>query len=379
MKVAITTDWLNSFGGAERVLVELHGMFPEAPIYTSVYDPSGLPDFMQGWDVRTSFLQRVPFARRRHQWFLPLMPMAFESFDLREYDLVITTNSACAKGVITRPDAVNICYCYTPCRYVWDLYHEYFTRPLVRAVATPFTHWLRVWDRISADRVDRFVAISQEVSRRIATHYRRGSEVIYPPVDVDRFQPNGLGPEDFYLVASRLVGYKRVDLAIAACERLGRRLVIVGDGSERRRLEKRAGPMVEFRGSVTDDELADLYARCRALVFPGYEDFGIVPVEVQAAGRPVIAYGRGGALETVIDGRTGVLFGEQTPDSVARAILRLENLASDPDACRQNAERFDAAEFRARIVASVESAVSAADAAPMDDGMVAERILRVRS
>ena len=353
MKVAITTDWLNSFGGAERVLVELHGMFPEAPIYTSVYDPSGLPDFMQGWDVRPSFLQRVPFARRRHQWFLPLMPMAFEQFDLREYDLVITTNSACAKGVITRPDAVNICYCHTPCRYLWDLYHEYTREHGGRALIAPVAHWLRMWDRLAADRVDHFIANSSEVAGRITKHYRREAEVVHPPVDVERFTPNGNAPEDFYLVVSRLVRYKRVDLAIEACNRLGRRLVIVGDGPERKHLKATAGASVEIVGSRSDSELASLYARCRALLFPGFEDFGIAPVEAQAAGRPVIAYARGGATETVIDGVTGVLFDRQTTGSVTEAILRLESGKWDPVAARANAARFAKDRFRegvARVI-----------------------------
>jgi glycosyltransferase involved in cell wall biosynthesis len=349
MKVAITTDWLNSFGGAERVLVQLHEMFPQAPIYTSVYDPSGLPDFMQGWDVRPTFLQKVPFAKRRHQWFLPLMPLAFEQLDLREYDLVITTNSACAKGVITRPDALNVCYIYTPCRYVWDLYHEYTRGHRARALIAPVAHWLRVWDRLAADRVDHFIAISDEVASRVRKHYRRDAEVVYPPVDVDRFTPNDAPPEDYYLVVSRLVPYKRVDLAIEACNRLGRRLLVVGDGPERRWLEALAGPTVEFLGRRGDEDLADLYARCRALIFPGHEDFGIVPVEVQAAGRPVVAYGRGGAAETVVDGVTGVLFHEQAVGPVIEAIRRLEDGAWNAGECRRNAERFSAASFRARF------------------------------
>jgi glycosyltransferase involved in cell wall biosynthesis len=349
MKVAITTDWLNSFGGAERVLVELHRMFPEAPIYTSVYDPSGLPDFMQGWDVRTSFLQKVPFARRRHRWLLPLMPLAFEQFDLREYDLVITTNSACAKGVITRPNAVNVCYCHTPCRYIWDLYHEYTAGRRGRAGMALVAHWLRVWDRLAADRVDHFVANSHEVARRIGKHYRRQADVIHPPVDVERFAPNGLPAEDIYLVVSRLVPYKRVDLAIEACNRLGRRLLVVGEGPERKRLVKMAGPTIEFLGQQDDATLADLYARCRALIFPGLEDFGIVPVEVQAAGRPVVAYGRGGAAETVIDGVTGVLLEEQTVEEVTRGIRSIEARGFDPNACRRNAERFGAHAFRAGL------------------------------
>lgn len=357
MKVAITTDWLNSFGGAERVLVELHGMFPEAPIYTSVYDPSGLPDFMQGWDVRPSFLQRVPFARRRHQWFLPLMPLAFEQFDLREYDLVLTTNSACAKGVITRPDAVNLCYCHTPSRYLWDLYHEYTRDHRGRALIAPLAHWLRLWDRLAADRVDHFIANSNEVAARISKHYRRGAEVVYPPVDVERFTPNGKHPEDFYLAVSRLVPYKRIDLAIEACNRLGRRLLVVGDGPERRRLEALAGPTIEFLGKRADEDLADLYARCRALIFPGHEDFGIVPVEVQAAGRPVVAYGRGGAAETVVDGVTGVLFERQSFAEVSRALERLDRIAPVAEACRRNAMRFDAAVFRRHFALAVDAAL----------------------
>jgi glycosyltransferase involved in cell wall biosynthesis len=346
MRVAITTDWLNSFGGAERVLIELHRMFPEAPIYTSVYDPAGLPPEMQGWDVRPSFLQRIPFARRRHQWLLPLMPLAFEQFDLSEYDLVITTSSACAKGVLTRPDTLNLCFCHTPTRYLWDLYHEYVRGHRAAPLIAPVAHWLRMWDRLAADRVDHFVANSRETAARIARHYRRESEVIHPPVEVDRFQPTGREPEDFYLVVSRLVAYKRIDLAIEACNRLGRRLMVVGEGPELPALRRLAGPTVEFRGRLPDAEVAELYARCRAFLFPGREDFGIAPVEVQAAGRPVVAFGRGGAVETVIDGRTGVLFDEQSADALGAAVLRFEQLAFRPEECRRNAERFSREKFR---------------------------------
>jgi glycosyltransferase involved in cell wall biosynthesis len=363
MKVAITADWLNTSGGGERVLMQLHRMFPEAPVYTTVCDRSAIPAAMRDWDIRTSFLQRVPFAKRRHQPFLPFMPMAFEQFDMSEYDLVITTNSACAKGVITRPGALNVCYCYTPCRYIWDLYHEYTRGMRLRALFAPVAHWLRVWDRVSADRVDHFIGISHEVGSRIRRHYRRDAEVVYPPVDVDRIQPNGLPPEDFYLVVARLVPYKRVDLAVQAASRLGRRLVVVGDGSERRRLQALAGPTVEFLGRRGDDEVADLLARCRAFLFPGWEDFGIAPVEAQAAGRPVIAYGRGGAAETVVDGSTGVLFEEQTVDALAEAMLRADRIAFDPATCRRNAERFGAGVFRAQLGAAIERQLQAARAA----------------
>jgi glycosyltransferase involved in cell wall biosynthesis len=354
MKVAIVADWMSNVGGGGRVLAHLHEMYPDAPIYTSISDPSRLPPEMREWDIRTSFLQRVPFARRRYQAFLPLMPLAFEQFDLREYDLVISTSSACAKGVITGPEAVHVCYCYTPCRYIWDLYHDY-TRDLpFRWAIAPVAHWLRLWDRLSSDRVDHFVAISHEVSRRIRRHYRREAEVVYPPVDVERFTPTGQPPEDFYLVVSRLVGYKRVDLAVEAANRLDRRLVVVGDGPARRKLQAMAGPTVEFRGALGDEEVAELLARCRAFLFPGWEDFGITPVEAQAAGRPVIAFGRGGALETVVDGTTGLFFEEQTPEALATAMLALEGRDFDAGSCRRNAERFGSATFRARLTDAVE-------------------------
>ena len=277
------------------------------------------------------------------------MPLAFEQFDLREYDLVISASSACAKGVITRPDTVHLCYCHTPCRYIWDLYHDYTEGLRTRSLIAPIAHWLRLWDRISSDRVDHFIANSREVAGRIRKHYRRDSEVIYPPVDVELVVPNGKPPEDFYLVVSRLVPYKRVDLAVAAATQLGRRLVVVGNGPERRRLESIAGPSVEFRGHLPDEEVADLLARCRAFIFPGHEDFGIAPVEAQAAGRPVVAYARGGALETVVEGVTGVFFPTQSVEALMEALHRLEGGRFDPGACRRNAERFGAERFREEI------------------------------
>ena len=353
MRVALTTDWLDTFGGGERVLHELHLMFPEAPVYTTVYRPEALPPRMRGMDVRTSFIQRLPGIRRSHMAFLPLMPAAFESFDFSGYDLVITTSSACAKGILPPPETLNLCYCHTPIRYVWDLYHEYTRGKLARPLMAPVAHWLRMWDRLSSDRVDHFVANSREVSGRIRRHYRREAEVIHPPVDVDRIRPSGRDPEDFYLVVSRLVPYKRVDLAVAAANRLGRRLVVVGRGPELKRLRSMAGPTVELHGALPDEEVAELYARCRAVLFPGFEDFGIVPVEAQAAGRPVVAYGRGGALDTVLDGSTGVLFAEQSVESLAEAVLRLEAAPADPAACRANAERFGREHFRHRMAAAI--------------------------
>lgn len=364
MNVAIVHDWLNQSGGAERVLMEIHRLFPSAPVYPIVYDAERAPAVMRSWDIRPSFLQRVPFARRRHQPFLPLMPLAVEHFDLSGYDLVISTSSACAKGAIAQPGATHVCYCHTPFRYIWDHYHEYTKGMRLRGAIAPMAHWLRVWDQMSAARVDHFVANSHWVASRIRSYYRREAEVIYPPVDVDRIVPNGAPAEDFYLVVSRFVTYKRIDLAIEAANRLGRRLVVVGDGPNRAKLEAMAGPTVEFLGWRSDDEVAGLYARCRAFIFPGWEDFGIAPVEAQAAGRPVIAFARGGAIETVSEDTTGVFFSEQTVDSLADAIERFERMEFDPAVCRSNAERFDASEFRRRFKAAVDRQLSiSADAA----------------
>ena len=349
MKLALTQDWLNSFGGAERVLTELQRVFPGAPIFTTVHEPERLPPALRAWDVRPSFLQRVPLARRHYRAFLPLMPLAWESFDFTGYDVVLATASAFAKGVLVPPDTRTICYCYTPPRYLWDQYHEQTRhvrgKPLVAAAA----HWLRMWDRAAADRVDHFVAISETVAARIRRYYRRESEIVYPPVDTSLFVPNGRPPEDFLLLVARLVPYKRVDLAIQAAARLNRALWVVGEGPERRRLEAMAGPTVRFLGQLPDAEVAGLYARARAFIFPGMDDFGIAPVEAQAAGRPVVAYGRGGALETIVDGVTGVFFDEPTVDALAEAIERAWSTPFDPAACRANAERFDAAVFRDRI------------------------------
>jgi glycosyltransferase involved in cell wall biosynthesis len=376
MRVALTTDWMDTFGGGERVLHELHRMFPDAPVYTTVYRPEALPPHMRGMDVRTSFIRRLPGIRRSHMAFLPLMPAAFESFDFSGYDLVITTSSACAKGILTPARTLNVCYCHTPCRYIWDLYEDYVGGRLARPLIAPVAAWLRSWDRRSSDRVDHFVANSREVAGRIRRHYGRAAEVIPPPVDVERIRPTGRDPEGFYLVVSRLVRYKRIDLAVAAATRLGRRLMVVGRGPELERLRAMAGPTVEFRGALPDAEVAALYGRSRALLFPGLEDFGIVPVEAQAAGRPVIAYGRGGALDTVVDGVTGRFFEEQSVEALAEAIVGFEASAWDPAAARRNAERFDAVHFRRRMRRAIADRVAAASrgrAAPEPAAAAGER------
>jgi glycosyltransferase involved in cell wall biosynthesis len=357
-RVAITTDWLVSFGGAERVLTELLRLYPDAPIHTSVHDPAALPPECRGWNVVPSFLQRLPLSRRYHRALLPLMPAAFESFDLSGYDVVLTTASAFAKGVVTQPGVPNVCFCHTPPRYLWDQFHEQTRHLRGRALLSAVATGLRLWDRVAADRVDHFVANSALTAARIEKYYRRASVVVHPPVDTSQFRPSGRAPEDFFLVVARLVRYKRIDLAVEAATRRGWPLVVVGEGPELPRLRAIAGPTVRFLGRRADAEVAELYASCRAFLFPGLEDFGIAPVEAQAAGRPVVAFGRGGATETVVDGETGVLFDEQSVDALIEAVERLAAIGIDPAACRTNAMQFDAAVFRERIAEIVADAAA---------------------
>ncbi len=363
MKIALVHDWLNQYGGAERVLEVLHDLYPQAPIYTSIYDPRAMPAFYRRWDIRTSFMQRLPFAKRHHQHFMPLYPLAFEQFDLMEYDLVISNASAFCHGVLTHSHARHICYCLTPTRFVWN-YHEYVRNENVgffaRRLLPLLLNQLRLWDRVAADRVDEFIAISAAVAARIAKYYQRSSVVIHPPVDCSSFQP-AAAVDDYYLVVSRLVPYKRVDLAVRAFNELGLPLLIAGDGRDRARLQRLARPNVRFLGRVSERALRDLYARCQALIFPGEEDFGLTPLEAQASGRPVIAYAAGGALETIVDGQTGLFFSERTPQSLVEAVRRLRATDFDPEAIRRQALRFDVAVFRERFQAFV-AEVSAARA-----------------
>ncbi|MBI4493976.1 MAG: glycosyltransferase [Chloroflexi bacterium] len=361
MKLALVHDYLNQYGGAERVLEELHALWPGAPIYTSIYDPAAMPPAYRQLDIRPSFMQRLPGVMRHHQPYLLLYPFAFEALDLSGYDVVLSNSSAFCKGVVTPPSTLHLCYCLTPMRWVWS-YHEYVRRErlggLARAVLPVAIDYLRLWDVASANRVDHFAAISHAVAARIRKHYRREAAVIYPPVNTAAFH---LAPEpgDFFLVVSRLIPYKRIDLAVEACTRLGLPLKVVGAGRDRSALERRAGPTVQFLGKVSEAELADLYARCKALIFPGEEDFGIVPLEAQAAGRPVVAFASGGALETVVDGRTGLHFHQPTPEALAQAIRRLDDLVFDPRAIRAHAERFDVQVFRGALAGFVERAYQA--------------------
>jgi glycosyltransferase involved in cell wall biosynthesis len=355
--VALVHDWLTGMRGGERCLEVFCELLPDADLFTLLHVPGSVSPVIERRRIVTSFIQRLPSARTRYRHYLPLFPAAVAQFDLAPYDLVVSLSHCVAKAARARAGARHVSYCFTPMRYVWDLYDHYVgVGPLTRMVLPPVAAALRRWDRGTSRRVDRFVAISRFVADRIARCYARKAQVIYPPVDVQRFEiaPDG---DDFYLVVSALVPYKRVDLAVQTAMQLGRRLVIVGTGPEEHRLRAMAGPGVEFLGWRSDEEVAVLYARCRALVFPGVEDFGITPLEAMAAGRPVIALAAGGALETVIPPGaddmppTGVFFEQQSTEALAAAIRAFE---AEPDrfdakALRAHAERFDRPIFKRRV------------------------------
>ena len=357
MKTALVHDWLNQMGGAENVLETMVELFPDSPIFTSMYAPDLMPASYRTWDVRTSFMHRLPGVAKHHQAYLPFYPRAFESFDFGGYDLVLSNKSGFCHGVITPPETLHICYCLTPTRFLW-MYDAYRQREglgrLTNVALQPLLARLRRWDRMAADRVDHFIAISTEIQTRIKHYYEHDSVVIYPPVDVERFSPSGRQPGDYYLAGGRLIPYKRVDLAVQAFNQLDRPLVVYGDGRDRESLQALAGPNVTFLGRVSSERLIDLYQHCRAFVFPGLEDFGIAPLEAQAAGRPVIAFAGGGALDTIIDGETGVLFGEQTVQSLVTAVRRLETTQFSPAACRRNAERFTVERFKRDLMNFIE-------------------------
>jgi glycosyltransferase involved in cell wall biosynthesis len=347
-RVAISHEWLTIPGGSEKVVLAILELFPDADIYTSIYDPAPWPPAIRRARVHTSFLNRLPGATRFYPRLVPLMNMAFESFDLGGYDLVISSNHACAKNVITRPETLHVCYCHTPMRYAWDpgfFGGERLSLP-ERTLLPVLLPRLRRADVIASFRPDQFVANSSHVAARIRKHYRREAVVIHPPVEVERFlEVPRATDEGYYLFLGRLVPYKRADLAIAACTALDRPLKVVGGGRAGDAVRATAGPGVEFLGEVDDEELAHILAGARALVFPGEEDFGIVPVEAQAAGLPVIAYGLGGARDSVIDGQTGLHFTQQTPESLSDAILRFEDLRFDEERIRENARRFSHRRF----------------------------------
>lgn len=356
MRVAFVHDHLIQNGGAERVLEALQAMWPEAPTYTLAYDKERMGQTFGHRDIRTSFLQRLPLSKMR--WFLPLMPTATESYDLSQYDVIISSSSAFAKGVITSTHNLHICYCHTPTRYLWSDTHSYSAELRAPGWAKfflpPFLTLLRIWDRAAADRVDHFIANSETVRQRITKFYRRESEVIYPPVDVNRFTVSN-EPKTYYLIGGRIVAYKRFDIVIEAFTKLGIPLKVFGTGPAEKELRKKAGPNIQFLGRVSDDERARLFANAIAFLHPHEEDFGITAVESMAAGRPVIAYRRGGALETVIDGVTGKLFDEQSWEELADTVLNFKESDYDPLAIRQHAETFSTAVFRKSMYAFVKA------------------------
>jgi len=359
MHLALVHDWLNQIGGAEDVLETLVEMFPRAPIYTSMYWSEKMPPSYRAWDIHTTWMDHLPGIHRHHQPYLPLYPLAFARLDLSGYDLVLSNKSGFCHGVRTG-EATHICYCLTPTRYVWD-FDGYAAReaipPTLKAALRPLIALLRRWDHRAAQRVTHFIAISREVQARIHRHYNRNSVIIHPPVDTAQFQPASTH-EDYYLIVSRLVPYKRIDLAVRAFNQLELPLIVAGDGRDREALEKLAGPTVTFLGYVPDADLPDLFARCRAYVLPGMEDFCIAPVQAQAAGRPVIAYGAGGALDTVIEGETGIFFHDFTPEALAEAVRGFDPDSVDPHACRVNAERFATAVFKEKLNGFIQDKVT---------------------
>ncbi|AFV75543.1 glycosyltransferase [Thermus oshimai JL-2] len=357
MRIAFVHDWLITPGGSEKVLEAMLAFFPGATVYTLIYDEKAFRQSpIARHPIRTSFLQGLPWRRIGHQVFLPLMPLAIETFDLSGYDLVVSSSHAVAKGVIAPPGALHLAYVHSPMRYAWDLKGEYlkgFGR--VKAFfAEALLHYLRLWDVSSAARVDHFLANSHHVARRIARAYRREARVLYPPVDVERFdwrKPR----EEFYLVVARLVPYKRVDLIVKAFNLLRRPLLVIGDGPEMAKIARLAGPNVRLLGRQPDELVRDLMARAKAFVYMAEEDFGIAPVEALAAGSPVVAYGRGGVGETVLHGETGWLFYEQRVEALVEAVEAFERLGTiSPEVCRKRAEAFSLGEFRKNFLMILE-------------------------
>ena len=364
-RIALVHEWPVVYAGSEQVVAAMLDVFPQADLYALVHDPEALRGTpLDGVPVRTSFIQSLPKAKRKYRSYLPLMPLAVEQFDLRRYDIVISSNHAVAKGVLTGSDQLHVSYVHTPVRYAWDLYWDYLTesgldRRIKGLLARMVLHYIRLWDLSASHRVDAYLANSSYVARRIGKLYRRPARVIHPPVDIDRFRSD-LPREEFFVAVSRFVPYKRMDLIAEAFTETGKPIVIIGEGSEFKRVQHKSGPNVELLGYQPDDVVADYLQRARALVFAAKEDFGIVPVEAQAAGCPVIAYGRGGSLETVVGwpdtNPTGVFFDTQTPGAIEAAVQLFQAHENEffPETCRSNAQRFGGERFRQELTTTIE-------------------------
>lgn len=347
-RLAFVTDQLatqGGYAGAEKVLDLVVGEYPGIPIYTTVYHEGRMPEHFKQWDIQTSFIQRLPKGKSHYTLYLPLLPWAIESFDLQSYDLVVSFHHSVAKGALARPDATHICYCHSPGRYLWDQYWTYVNRvPPWQAMPFKFINpFMRVWDTITANRVDHFIANSSCTAKRIEKYYRREATILYPPVETHRFYHKP--EEDFYLMVGRLVHYKGFDIAIEAFNQLKEKLVIVGAGPEMARLKRLAGPTIEFKGRTTDEEVTDLMSRCKGFIFPSEEDFGMVMVEAQAAGKHVVVLNRGGAKDIIIPGETGLWVADKTPDAFARAVKLAEKTNWSPATIQANAARFSQETF----------------------------------
>jgi len=352
MKVALVHDHLNQIGGAEKVLEVFSNMFPKAPIYTLIFDPKKIGSFLAGKKINESAISRMPFSHLFFRWYLPLMPAATESYDLRGYDLVLSDSSGMAKGVLTHPKTIHICYCHTPTRYLWsdasveiDPLEKF---PIVGRVSQLLRSYLRMWDRLSVDRVDYFIANSKFVAERIKKYYKKDSAVIYPPVDLSKCVMSET-QEKYFVIVGRMRPYKRFDLAITAFNRLGIPLKVIGSGEELIKLKDQAKPHIEFLGSLNDLKKFEIISKAQALIHPQEEDFGITAIEAMGCGRPVIAYGAGGAKETVIDGQTGVLFDEQSWESLGDAVIRFHSKDFDSQIIRAHAEKFGVERFEREI------------------------------
>jgi glycosyltransferase involved in cell wall biosynthesis len=362
MRVAIIHYWLINMRGGEKMLEALLELFPEADIYTHVYNHSAVSEIIKSHKVYTSHINKLPFAKKLYQIYMPLMPAALMEFNLQQYDLVISSEAGPAKGVVPNPNAYHICYCHSPMRYIWDMYHEYFreTNPLIRFFMKRLIPSLRIWDISSANLVDRFITNSHYVAKRIRRIYNREAEVVYGPVSIERFINTERKPSDYYLFFGQITGYKRADIVIEACVESGRKLIVAGAGVKKRNKKKyEKSGMVCFRGRVSDEEAAGLFAGARALLFPGIEDLGLVPIEANAAGCPVIAFRDGGVLDTVKENITGIFFDEQSPVSLIEAIDRLEALEAEGafrnrEIFSNHVRLFSAEAFKERVQRIVE-------------------------
>jgi len=358
-KIALVFDWMTNMGGAEKVNLKLHKMFPEAPIFTCIFNEKKMKGF-ENADIRTSFIQKLPFAKDHHQWYLNLMPNAYEMFDLSNFDIVISSCHSCSKGVITKPETMHVCYCHSPMRYAWDNWHtyirEYKIPSIIKYFAKKKIHKIRMWDSVAAQRVDYYVANSKTTQSRIEKYYRRPSTVIHPMIKANKYSI-AKKTKGYFLAVGRLIPYKKFDLIIKTFNELGLPLKIVGSGIMEKDLKRMAGPNIEFLGFMKENDLPTLYSECEALVFPQLEDFGIAPLEAMASGRPVIAFGEGGALETVIEGKTGIFFKKQDDMHLKAAIEKyLETRKSfNPEEIREHAKSFDEDSFEKNLTRYVQT------------------------